>query len=112
MAPGRQPPALVPTLTDIVAPGVTPADRAACGTSDPPAAAPLDEALVDELVDRVMARLQPLLQERLQAVWAEWVGRRLAEEVPVLVNDLADVVRAEVVRTLGATRSGRAHGPD
>lgn len=112
MTPGRQPPALVPTLTDIVAPGVAPAGGAACGMSDPAAAASPDEALVDELVDRVMARLQPLLQERLQALWAEWVERRLAEEVPALVNDLADVVRAEVARTLGTTRRGRLHDPD
>lgn len=107
MAPLRQPPAFVPTLTDIVAPGEPPAPPAGPATP-PPAAGGVDEALVDALTDRVMLRLQPLLRERLQAALADWLARRLAEEaaalVPPLLNDVAELVRAEVQAGLAASR--------
>lgn len=95
MVDARRPPALVPTLTDIVAPGRVPAVA-------------VDEAMVDALVDRVMLRLQPLLQQRLQAAWIEWLSRQLTQEGPtltaLLVNDIADIVRAEIATALDANR--------
>lgn len=91
MVDARRPPALVPTLTDVVAPGRVPS-------------AGVDEALVDALVDRVMLRVQPLLQQRLQEAWIEWLGQQLTREGPALtaslVNDIADLVRAEIAAAL------------
>ncbi|MFN3956712.1 MAG: hypothetical protein ACK4Q6_04230 [Tepidimonas ignava] len=116
----RTPPALVPTLTDVVAPGVLP-ERAAPAPSppapsDPPlpvtptAAASLpaaDEALIDALVDRTVARLMPVLQQRLHTAWVQWLQQLQHQPPPVppsLTNDLADIVRDEVQRHLGTTR--------
>ncbi|MCS6810806.1 MAG: hypothetical protein RMK34_03020 [Tepidimonas sp.] len=95
MPDARRPPVLVPTLTDVVAPGRVPS-------------AGVDEALVDALVDRVMLRVQPLLQQRLQAAWMEWLGQQLSRQGPELtaslVNDIADVVRAEIAAALDTNR--------
>ena len=111
MSVRRQPPALVPTLTDVVAPGQPLAPSAGSGPPGPGSAAADDEALIDALTDRVMLQLQPLLQQRLQAALAQWLAHRLAEEaaalVPPLLNDVAELVRAEVQAGLAAHRKAR-----
>ncbi|TSE21511.1 hypothetical protein Talka_00186 [Tepidimonas alkaliphilus] len=115
MGAHRQPPALVPTLTDMVEPAPEPTAEAATallnGSAGPlqpcQAEAALtsltfDEAALDEVVERVLARLQPHLQQQLQAAWARWLQQRLAEEGPALhqalLRELAGSLRAELTR--------------
>ncbi|TSE27068.1 hypothetical protein [Tepidimonas aquatica] len=112
----RAPPALVPTLTDVVAPVVLPQRTAPAPNPTlpldptPPAAAgaavpapDVDEALIDALVDRTVARLMPLLQQRLHTAWVQWLQQLQHQAPPLpptLTNDLADIVRDEVLRHL------------
>jgi len=116
--PGRQPPPVVPTLTDVV-PHLSDAAAPLVGDGQPPAgeASALvvsrgvsepDPALVDELTDRVMAALLPRLQARVAEALQAWVLAQLetgARTIADAVRDeIAQDVRRAIVSALGTTR--------
>ncbi|MGQ9724376.1 MAG: hypothetical protein ACUVVU_03275 [Tepidimonas sp.] len=106
--PGRQPPPVVPTLTDVVELSTVP-------SAPPPAPQAVDavpqllpDTLVDEVTDRVLARLLPELEGRIADALRIWfqaqsdVGARAIADT--LRDQLAEHVRVALGDALGSTR--------
>jgi len=116
--PVRQPPPVVPTLTDVV-PHLSDAVAPRVGDGQPLAGeasavvvsrgvSEPDPVLVDELTDRVMAALLPRLQARYAEALQAWVLAQLetgARTIADAVRDeIAQDVRRAIVSALGTTR--------
>ncbi|MDM7455757.1 MAG: hypothetical protein P3W97_000415 [Tepidimonas sp.] len=113
-APGRQPPPVVPTLTEVVA-GLSAAPAAAVDRQGPEAMArkasepePTIGALVDTVTDQVMARLLPELQWRIADALQDWMlaqsSAGAVQIAAVLRDHIADHVRQALGEALGSTR--------
>lgn len=132
--PGRQPPPVVPTLTDVVAgmsvtaasapsapsfvppvpsapvPRSVPEAAATAGMATLDAAPALPtEALVDTITDRVMARFLPELEWRIADALQAWLlaqsGAGAAVIAATLRDEIADHVREALGDALGSTRN-------
>ncbi|MCL6554578.1 MAG: hypothetical protein K6W08_15880 [Firmicutes bacterium] len=113
--PGRQPPPVVPVLTDVVpglsaavapsAPRATPSSAPVA--PNPPAA--VTEADLDDLTDRILARLAPTLHEDIAEAVQRWLlahADACARDVGAALRDpLADRIRAALHDILGSTRN-------
>lgn len=130
--PGRQPPPVVPTLTDVVAGlSVAPAPAPSAPPFVPPASSPPGphsipeaatdgmateaaapvlptEALVDTITDRVMARFLPELEWRIADALQAWMLAQSSAGAAVIAatlrDEIADHVREALGDALGSTR--------
>ena len=100
----RQPPAVVPTLTHVVAEGprwACPPPQLPSGRSCEAAATSLDRSCVpsvDEMTDRIMAHVMPRLQASItQALQAWWIAHEATA-----VRAIEDAMREEIAERVRA----------
>ena len=115
-APGRQPPAFVPTLTEVVPSDPLPPGDAWAPAAEPPAAAPVWppadlEATVDRVTDRVLAtvmhRLEARVAEQVQVWWHAHAWQCGQEVARTLLDVTAADVRDAVAHALATDPAQR-----